>query len=364
MTDGENWVEIGHADEFSATPLKRVTVKNRDIAISLKDGKFGAVSNACNHVGGPLGNGRLDGDYIICPWHNWKFHRCSGVGEPGFEEDRVPAYPIKVESGRVYVNLSAGSKRQKAPHQPHPLARKVERAPGPLRLAGISTSAMDAANPRFSGSDHLLNHALKAARDLSAETRLIKLNALKFRNCEGYYSKAAQACTWPCSITQMDANDQMDQIYDALVHWADAIIISSPIRWGAASSLYFKMAERLNCVQNAVTIRNQVLIRNKVAGFIIVGGQDNIQAVAGQMLGFFAELGFIFPQFPYIAHTRGWSHEDMEKNVEIVRNSIELAEGASMLTKRCLDLAAHLISRDEAPASIERGGRKAHAMRT
>jgi len=41
------------------------------------------------------------------------------------------------------------------------------------------------------------------------------------------------------------------------------------------------MAERLNCVQNAITIRNQLLIRNKVAGFIIVGGQDNIQGVAG-----------------------------------------------------------------------------------
>jgi multimeric flavodoxin WrbA len=223
---------------------------------------------------------------------------------------------------------------------------------------------MDVANPRFSGSDHLLGHALKAAQGLGAETKMIKLNDLKFRNCEGYYSKAARACTWPCSITQMDANDQMDQIYEVLVHWADTIIISSPIRWGAASSLYFKMAERLNCVQNAVTIRDQVLIRNKVAGFIIVGGQDNIQAVAGQMLGFFAELGFIFPQFPYIAHSRGWSHEDMERNVEIVRDSTELAEGASMLAKRCLDLAAHLISRDEAPSSIERGGRKAHAMRS
>jgi multimeric flavodoxin WrbA len=95
----------------------------------------------------------------------------------------------------------------------------------------------------------------------------------------------------------MDAKDEMDQVYEALVHWADAVIVSSPIRWGAASSLYFKMAERLNCVQNVVAIRNQVLIRNKVAGFIIVGGQDNIQAVAGQMLGFFAELGFICISF-------------------------------------------------------------------
>ena len=77
------------------------------------------------------------------------------------------------------------------------------------------------------------------------------LNDLKFRACEGYYSKAAHACTWPCSITQMDDEDQMDRVYEALVHWADAVIVATPIRWGAASSLYFKMAERLNCVQNA-----------------------------------------------------------------------------------------------------------------
>lgn len=358
----ENWIDIGSADEFSKTPLKCVKAQNRDFAVSFKDGKFGVVSNACNHVGGPLGDGKLDGDYIVCPWHNWKFHRCSGVGEPGFEEDCVPSYPVKVENGRVLIDLGAATKRQKKPHDPHPLARRVERAPGPLRLVGIATSAMDAANPRFSGSDHLLNHALRAARDHSAETRLIRLNDLKFRACEGYYSKAARACTWPCSITQMDPKDEMDQVYEALVHWADAVIVASPIRWGTGSSLYFKMAERLNCVQNAITIRDQVLIRNKVAGFIIVGGQDNIQAVAGQMLGFFSELGFIFPQFPYIAHSRGWSREDMERNVDIVRNSTELADGAAMLAKRCLDLAGHLIKQDDAPTSIERGGRKAHAI--
>jgi hypothetical protein len=63
-----------------------------------------------------------------------------------------------------------------------------------------------------------------------------------------------------------------------------------------------------------------------------------------------------------VAHSRGWSHEDMENNVAIVRDSKELAEGAAMLTRRCLDLAAYLVARDEAPASIERGGRKAHPI--
>ena len=357
-----NWMDIGAADELSGAPLQRVVVKNRDLAVSFKDGQFGVVSNTCNHVGGPLGQGSLQGDYINCPWHNWKFHRCTGLGEPGFEEDAVPAYPVKVENGRVLVDFAAGTKRTRKPHDPHPLSRKIERAPGPLRLAGISTTAMDEANPRFSGSDHLLTHAINACVAHGAEAQLIRLSELKFRNCEGYYSKGARACTWPCSITQMDANDQMDRVYEALVHWADVIIVSSPIRWGAASSLYFKMAERLNCVQNAVTIQNRVLIRNKVAGFIIVGGQDNIQGVAGQMLGFFAELGFIFPQFPYIAHSRGWSAEDMEKNVDVVRNSKELMEGADQLVKRCLDLAGHLIARDQAPTAIERGGRKAHTL--
>jgi len=358
----ENWVDVGAAAELSATPLRRIKPNDRDIALSFRNEKFGAVSNTCNHVGGPLGEGRLDGDYIICPWHGWKFHRASGQGEPGFEEDCVPAYPVKVENGRVLVDLAGATRRTKKPHDPHPLAREVKRAAGPLRVAGISTTAMDAANPRFSGSDHLLDHALKAAAADGAQTRLIRLNELKFRTCEGYYSKAAHACTWPCSITQMDPKDELDRVYEAMVHWADAIIIASPIRWGAASSLYFKMAERLNCVQNAITLRDDVLIRNKVAGFIIVGGQDNIQAVAGQMLGFFAELGFIFPQFPYIAHSRGWSHEDMEVNVEIVKHSTELADGAQMLVKRCLELAAYLIARDDAPVSIERGGRKAHAV--
>jgi nitrite reductase/ring-hydroxylating ferredoxin subunit/multimeric flavodoxin WrbA len=362
MAGEHNWVDVGAADELAKAPLKRVIAAGRPLAVSFRDGRFGAVANACNHVGGPLGDGRLDGDYIVCPWHNWKFHRCTGLGEPGFEEDAVPSYPVKVANARVLVDLAAGTRRTRKPHDPHPLARKVERVPGPLRLAGIATSAMDAANPRFSGSDHLLGHALRAGGSLKAETRLIRLNDLKFRPCEGYYSKAAQACTWPCSITQMDAADQMDQVYEALVHWADVVIVASPIRWGTASSLYFKMAERLNCVQNAITIRNNVLIRNKVAGFIIVGGQDNIQAVAGQMLGFFAELGFIFPQFPYIAHSRGWSSEDMEVNVEVVRESKELAEGAAELAKRCLDLAADLIARDAAPTSIDRGGRKAHAL--
>jgi hypothetical protein len=105
-----------------------------------------------------------------------------------------------------------------------------------------------------------------------------------------------------------------------------------------------------------------VLIRNKVAAFLIVGGQDNIQAVAGQMLGFFAELGFLFPQFPFVAHSRGWTAEDMERNVAFVRESRELHEGARALAERAIDLARDLLSSRGTPDRVCRGGRKAHRM--
>ncbi len=360
--DTKKWVDIGPVEQFSTSPLTEVELGRVRVAVSFRDGKFGVVSGVCNHVGGPLGQGQLHGDYIVCPWHHWKFHRITGQGEPGFEEDAVPRYDFRIENGRVHISAEPVTARKKKPHEAHSLARKVQRADGPIRVVGISTTAMDAEYPRYSTSDALLEAALGSANAIGCETKLIKLNELKFRPCEGYYSKSAHACTWPCSITQMDADDQLDQVYEAIVHWSDVLLVSTPIRWGAAGSLFFKMAERLNCIQNQITIHDNVLIRNKVAAFIITGGQDNIQAVAGHLLTFFAELGFSFPQFPFIAHSRGWSAEDMERNVDYVKKSKDLKDGACQLLKRSIELAEFLMSRNDMER-LERGGRKAHHLK-
>jgi multimeric flavodoxin WrbA/nitrite reductase/ring-hydroxylating ferredoxin subunit len=356
----DEWVDVGAAADFKV-PLREAKLGERLVAVSYQDGKFGVISNLCNHVGGPLGRGRLDGEFVVCPWHQYKFHRCTGEGEPGYEADKVPGYGVKEENGRLLVTAKPTSKRGHLNHEPHPLTRATERAPGPLRVGGISTTAMDAKNPRFSTSEHLLDVALTHARSLGAETQLVKLNSLNFRHCEGYYSKAAKACTWPCSITSMDPDDQLDRVYEMAVHWADILIVATPIRWGAASSLYYKMVERMNCIQNQITLNNKVLIRNKVASFIITGGQDGIQAVAGQMMGFFSEIGFLLPQFPFIAHSLGWEAEDMEKNVEYVEASENLRAGARDLVLRATQMAQCLLEREIAHASIVRGGRKASA---
>jgi nitrite reductase/ring-hydroxylating ferredoxin subunit/multimeric flavodoxin WrbA len=362
--EAESWNDVGAAQELRQKSVQQVLLGSTRIALIHKDGEFSAISGVCNHAGGPLGEGKLDGDYLVCPWHYWKYHCRTGAGEPGYEADGVPSHKVRVENGRVLVQRVATTKRTFKPHDPHPLARPPQRADGPVRVLGLSTTAMTADQPRYSTSEDLLRASLYTAEKLNCDTRLIAVRNLRFRECEGFYSKSARACTWPCSITQMDATDQMEQIYEGVVHWADVIIVATPIRWGAASSLYYKMIERMNCIQNQDTIANRLLLRNKVAGFIITGGQDNVQAVAGQMLGFFAEVGCMFPQFPYIAHSRGWSAEDMENNERYVRESASLHEGAAALVGRCVDTAALLIKGTLGEEALVRGGRKGHELDT
>jgi multimeric flavodoxin WrbA len=160
----------------------------------------------------------------------------------------------------------------------------------------------------------------------------------------------------------MDSSDQMDRVYEGVVHWADVMLVATPIRWGGASSLYYKMVERMNCIQNQETIAGKHLLRNKVAGFIITGGQDNVQGVAGQLLGFFAEVGCQFPQFPYVAHSRGWSAEDMENNEKFVQNSASLHDGAARLAQRCVEMAQVMITSSLGEGALVRGGRKGQQL--
>ncbi len=75
---------------------------------------------------------------------------------------------------------------------------------------------------------------------------------------------------------------------------------------------------------------------------------------------FFGELGMQFRQFPFIAHSRGWTAEDMEHNVEMVKHSTDLHDGARALVDRCLDLAERL--QRSAMPEFERAGRKASGL--
>ena len=123
------------------------------------------------------------------------------------------------------------------------------------------------------------------------------------------------------------------------------------------------MAERLNCVQNQITTHNRVLINNKVAAFIITGGQDNVQAVAGGCSRSGRSWASCFPQFPVHRALPGWDAEDMQNNVRQVRESEPLREAARALLDRALDHWRVLDrSRTEAPGAMVRAGRKANPL--
>ncbi len=332
--------------------LKELVINERKYVLSYYEGAFGALNNKCNHMGGPLSKGKLKKGCVECPWHYWQFNHKTGAAENQAHEPlasnggTVPQIPLKIEGDSLFINVSGAAERIGATYNKggSNLSREPKREPGIIRVLGLSTTAMDKNHPRFSTSEELLKSTLlRASSELNVETKFLALSDLNFRHCEGFYSKSERACTWPCSITKLDPKDEMTLVYENLVHWADVVIVSTPIRWGAASSLYYKMAERLNSVQNQITLKDKVLIQNKVAGFIITGGQDNIQAVAGQMLTFFTELGFTAPAFPFIGHSLGWSSEDMEKNMDYVKNSEYLHKNTFELFERSIDLAKKLI---------------------
>ena len=76
------------------------------------------------------------------------------------------------------------------------------------------------------------------------------------------------------------------------------------------------------------------------------------------------ELAAEFPQFPYVAHSRGWSAEDMENNELYVRNSKALHDGAAALVQRAADMARVMIENTLGQGALVRGGRKGHELDT
>src|SRR5262249_32284580 len=154
------WVDVGSTADLSRRPLTGVTVNKLKVTITHVGDTFGALSGVGTRGGGRWAGGRMDGEYVTCPWHSGKYHFTTGLGEPGFEIDAVPSYAVRVEAGRVLVSPAPVTKRTRGSHPPHPVARRIQRAPGRVRVLGISTTNMDMQNPRYSTSDDLLAEAM------------------------------------------------------------------------------------------------------------------------------------------------------------------------------------------------------------
>jgi nitrite reductase (NADH) small subunit len=88
--------EPGEAREF--------TVGEKVICVANVNGTISAMDNVCLHRGGPLGQGVIMEDKVVCPWHGWEWDPQTGQAahNPGM---RIAVYPIRVEGDDVLIEI-------------------------------------------------------------------------------------------------------------------------------------------------------------------------------------------------------------------------------------------------------------------
>jgi len=204
----------------------------------------------------------------------------------------------------------------------HKLGIDAVPAPDPVlvkgtRVVGISGSSRQ--EPGMSKSERILISALDKCRDLGCETTFIRLKDLNIYDCEGNYSENPDHCTYPCQSTMKYEDDQMEIVYNAVLD-CDVLFLATPIRWNNHSALVQKFVERMNCIENQYSWFGKRMIVDKVVGLIIIGHVDGMQHVAGNLLNFFAWLGFHSPQVS-ITSWVGEYDEDTTKDWDLIRNN-------------------------------------------
>src|SRR5438034_2137436 len=77
------WHRLGDKPELLLHVPTVFKLDRWSVAVFHHDDRFRAIGNACNHRGGPLSEGRLHGEFVMCPWHAWEYSVITGKGPEG-----------------------------------------------------------------------------------------------------------------------------------------------------------------------------------------------------------------------------------------------------------------------------------------
>src|SRR5439155_11658358 len=98
------WVVVD-LPEMDVGRVTTVVAGGRALCVTRTADGWGVLDNRCPHQGGPLGDGQLEGGYVICPWHAYEYDPTTGQPPAGFVDGATP-YPTRVTTdGRVEVAL-------------------------------------------------------------------------------------------------------------------------------------------------------------------------------------------------------------------------------------------------------------------
>lgn len=99
------WVRLCGVNEAPGVgKVMEKSVQDVEICLANVGGALCALDNICPHRRGPLGQGWIEGESVVCPWHSWMFDARTGEAEYP-KGERVEVFPVKVEGEDVLVDL-------------------------------------------------------------------------------------------------------------------------------------------------------------------------------------------------------------------------------------------------------------------
>lgn len=99
------WTDAAALDAVPDVDVVALQVQGRELAFYGVDGQVYATDNVCTHGHARLCDGFLEGTEIECPLHQGKFDVRSGKAMCAPLTEDLRTYPVKIENGRVYVDL-------------------------------------------------------------------------------------------------------------------------------------------------------------------------------------------------------------------------------------------------------------------
>jgi nitrite reductase (NADH) small subunit len=97
---------LGSADQIPLGEGRAFAIGDQQVAVfRLRDGQVRALSAVCPHRGGPLADGLIDSQQVICPLHNHAFRLIDGHCTTGAPS--VRAYHVRVENGELVLHRDA-----------------------------------------------------------------------------------------------------------------------------------------------------------------------------------------------------------------------------------------------------------------
>ena len=100
----DDFVTVAQVEDVLPGTVRPVRVGDEEIALAHCEGGFYAVQGHCLHLQGPLGEGRLDGCVLTCPWHGWQYDVRTGQNEFDLAI-QLRTYDVQVANSDVRVRV-------------------------------------------------------------------------------------------------------------------------------------------------------------------------------------------------------------------------------------------------------------------